>query len=311
MPAGAIPVQDSRGYRVDFHALRHTFASLLAGANVSELARVKLARHSEWKMTDRYTDPRAIPLFSEMDKVVALLPSQTVSQISKPTGQNASNCGQSADVYQGAKIIDAEQQREPRVGPTSLGGAELRRASFAAAPGTSLLHPHGRALRSSAGAKDGAQGGTRTSTEKIAAVEAQASSVDDGGIASPIASGDFECDRKPLSPSGEDCRTSPAHHERVTDEQACSEKRNAPSTSESAPLEQCDSETTSGPEKNPATLVPVPINNARHISAEAAMPHELIAAWGKISPELRAVIAVLLQRNANIHPVPSSDNPNQ
>ncbi|HKB89695.1 MAG TPA: tyrosine-type recombinase/integrase [Opitutaceae bacterium] len=45
--ACGISSNDQRGYRLDFHALRHTFASLLATAQLSELARVKLARHSE------------------------------------------------------------------------------------------------------------------------------------------------------------------------------------------------------------------------------------------------------------------------
>jgi integrase len=54
-----IPVTDSRGWRVDFHALRNTFISLLRTAGVSEGGRVKLARHSEWRQTDHYTDPHA------------------------------------------------------------------------------------------------------------------------------------------------------------------------------------------------------------------------------------------------------------
>jgi hypothetical protein len=37
------PWRTSAGFRVDFHAARHTFVSLLAHADVSELARVKLA----------------------------------------------------------------------------------------------------------------------------------------------------------------------------------------------------------------------------------------------------------------------------
>jgi hypothetical protein len=85
--ACGLSVQDARGYRVDFHALRHTFASLVATANVSELARMKLARHTEWKMTDRYTDSKSIPLFAEMEKLAIILPSQTVSQISGKPGQ--------------------------------------------------------------------------------------------------------------------------------------------------------------------------------------------------------------------------------
>lgn len=79
LAACGIPIEDERGYRVDFHALRHTFASFLANVGVSELARVKLARHSEWRQTDRYTDPRSIPLFAEMEKLATVLPSSIAS----------------------------------------------------------------------------------------------------------------------------------------------------------------------------------------------------------------------------------------
>ncbi|WP_083270080.1 site-specific integrase [Lacunisphaera limnophila] len=79
LKACGIAYEDVRGYRVDFHALRHTFASLLASAGVSELARVKLARHTEWKQTDRYTDETSLPLFSEIEKFSAALPSLIAS----------------------------------------------------------------------------------------------------------------------------------------------------------------------------------------------------------------------------------------
>ena len=49
------------------HAIPLRFG-LLASAGVSELARVKLASHTEWKQTDRYTDPTSLPLFSEIEK---------------------------------------------------------------------------------------------------------------------------------------------------------------------------------------------------------------------------------------------------
>ena len=69
-----IEVEDERGFRADFHALRHTFASILAGSGVSEMVRQKLSRHSTWRQTDHYTDPKSLPLFSEMAKLSAQLP---------------------------------------------------------------------------------------------------------------------------------------------------------------------------------------------------------------------------------------------
>lgn len=74
-----IEPEDERGFRVDFHALRHTFVSLLAQADVSELVRVKLARHSSWKQTDGYTDEKSVPLAAGMAKLAALLPSSIAS----------------------------------------------------------------------------------------------------------------------------------------------------------------------------------------------------------------------------------------
>jgi len=86
--ACGIPVLDERGYRADFHSLRHTFASLLAHFDISELARVKLARHSDWRQTDRYTDPKSIPLFAEMKKMGTGLPSSIASLKLGKTCQN-------------------------------------------------------------------------------------------------------------------------------------------------------------------------------------------------------------------------------
>ncbi len=77
--AAGIPIKDERGWRVDFHALRHTYASLLGSAGVSESTRVKMVRHSEWRQTDNYTDPSSVPLHAGMEKLSLLLPSSLAS----------------------------------------------------------------------------------------------------------------------------------------------------------------------------------------------------------------------------------------
>ncbi len=79
LEACGIPFKDERGYRMDFHALRHTFASLLAEADVSDLVRKTLVRHASLKMTDRYTDEKSIPLASGIAKLAATLPSSIAS----------------------------------------------------------------------------------------------------------------------------------------------------------------------------------------------------------------------------------------
>jgi integrase len=79
LKASGIPIEDERGWRMDFHALRHTFGSLLAKIGVPELVRMKLTRHREWRQTDRYTDPQSLPLFTEMGKLASALPSPIAS----------------------------------------------------------------------------------------------------------------------------------------------------------------------------------------------------------------------------------------
>lgn len=54
LKACKIPVHDDRGWRVDFHSLRHTYANLLNAAEVSDGVRVKMVRHAELRQTDRY-----------------------------------------------------------------------------------------------------------------------------------------------------------------------------------------------------------------------------------------------------------------
>jgi len=110
LTACGIAVEDGRGFRVDFHALRHTFASLLATAGVSELARVKLARHSEWRQTDRYADAQSLPLFTEMEKFGASLPSSIASLKSGKTGQNLSKLDPAGDAEGEDKIIPIHSQ---------------------------------------------------------------------------------------------------------------------------------------------------------------------------------------------------------
>ncbi len=79
LAAAGIAAHDERGWRVDFHALRHTYASLLGVAGVSEGARVKMVRHREWRQTDHYTDPSSVPLHAGMEKLAELLPSSIAS----------------------------------------------------------------------------------------------------------------------------------------------------------------------------------------------------------------------------------------
>ena len=109
--AAGITVEDERGYRVDFHALRHTFVSLLANAKVSELVRMKLARHSAWKQTDGYTDPKSIPMADGMALLAATLPSSLASPNFGKTCPNSGNGVQTDAPTEHANVVAI---REPR-----------------------------------------------------------------------------------------------------------------------------------------------------------------------------------------------------
>ena len=79
LAACGIRVEDERGFRVDFHALRYTFISLLTEADVSDVVRRTLARHGSLKMTDRYTDAKSVPLANGISKLASSLPSSLAS----------------------------------------------------------------------------------------------------------------------------------------------------------------------------------------------------------------------------------------
>ena len=105
LKACGIAVEDERGYRVDFHALRHTFVSLLAHAKVSELVRMKLARHSAWKQTDGYTDAKSVPLAEGIALLAAVLPSSLASPKTGKTGQNVGKVVQTNPSQFSDKIV--------------------------------------------------------------------------------------------------------------------------------------------------------------------------------------------------------------
>ena len=70
LKACGIPVVDALGRRVDFHALRYTFATILARAGVPRRIAMELMRHSDSRLTDKvYVDTTSFPLFAEVTKL--------------------------------------------------------------------------------------------------------------------------------------------------------------------------------------------------------------------------------------------------
>jgi integrase len=83
LAAAEIPFEDIRGRRVDLHALRKTFGTLLATSGVSPRVAMELMRHSDMKLTmGVYTDAAQLPIAEE----TARLPS---FKIPSPSGHGA------------------------------------------------------------------------------------------------------------------------------------------------------------------------------------------------------------------------------
>ncbi|MGE5607923.1 MAG: tyrosine-type recombinase/integrase [Bacillota bacterium] len=70
LKAAGIPWEDEQGRRADFHALRHTYGTLLSKAGVSPREAMELMRHTDLRLTMKvYTDPRLFDLAGAVEKL--------------------------------------------------------------------------------------------------------------------------------------------------------------------------------------------------------------------------------------------------
>jgi len=79
LKSAGIPFEDARGRRVDLHALRKTYGTMLAAAGVSPRVAMELMRHSDMKLTmGVYTDVAQLPIIQESARLPSLqIPQQT------------------------------------------------------------------------------------------------------------------------------------------------------------------------------------------------------------------------------------------
>lgn len=74
LAAAKIPYTDDSGRRVDIHALRHTYGTLLSKAGVSPREAMSLMRHTDLRLTmNVYTDPKVFNLAAAVEKLPATL----------------------------------------------------------------------------------------------------------------------------------------------------------------------------------------------------------------------------------------------
>ncbi len=113
LAACGIKGMDEHGRHLDFHALRHTFATMLARAGVSPRVAMELMRHSDMRLTAKtYTDAMSLPLFGELEKITPLLPSLIASQKCEISGLKAAMPVQKGSSEKSMEIIPTDYSRE-------------------------------------------------------------------------------------------------------------------------------------------------------------------------------------------------------
>ena len=87
LKAAGIDWKDSEGRRADFHALRHTYGTLLSKAGVSPREAMELMRHTDLRLTMKvYTDPRIFDLAGAVEKLPTIPPRRQAAQATGTDG---------------------------------------------------------------------------------------------------------------------------------------------------------------------------------------------------------------------------------
>ena len=91
--AAGITFEDARGRRIDIHALRKTYGTMLAAAGVSPRVAMELIRHSDMKLTmGVYTDVIQLPVIAEFARLPSLnIPNTPHNEQTKTNSLGASD----------------------------------------------------------------------------------------------------------------------------------------------------------------------------------------------------------------------------
>ncbi len=106
-----IPFLDEQDRRADFHALRHTYGTMLAKAGVAPRVAMSLMRHTDLNLTmNVYTDPRVFDLAGAVEKLPALASVTAVESVRATgtegaTGRSESVSSTSAGVGECPAVI--------------------------------------------------------------------------------------------------------------------------------------------------------------------------------------------------------------
>jgi integrase len=133
LAAAGIPFEDGHGRRIDIHALRKTFGTMLAVSGASLRTCMELMRHSESRLTEKvYTDASHLPLRAAVDKLPSLtLPANSLHNslatvVSGQAGTSAGTSGRVKPFPQGTAYGVLGHKKAPSGSPRRL--VELERA---------------------------------------------------------------------------------------------------------------------------------------------------------------------------------------
>jgi len=138
LAAARIPFEDERGRRVDLHALRTTFGTLLSASGVSPRVAMELMRHSDLKLTMKvYTDASQLPLIAEAARLPSFGPILSDFKKSTPLSTPAAvalGADESSPVAHSHSHASSQVpetvalRREKTAGDASSGFLEMERA---------------------------------------------------------------------------------------------------------------------------------------------------------------------------------------
>jgi hypothetical protein len=114
---------NAKGYRADFHSLRHTLATNLARAGTAPRVAMEIMRHSDMRLTSKtYTDAGLLPVADAVLKLPSLTHKKTAdSQIDSQdlfrAGQDQSSKGTDSTVGYYSELPSSESDGQEKVCP--------------------------------------------------------------------------------------------------------------------------------------------------------------------------------------------------
>lgn len=123
LKAARIPFEDESGRRVDIHALRKSFGTMVAVSGASLRTGMELMRHSESRLTEKvYTDASHLPLQAAIQALPSLNVPNHDAPIDAPQGGFSGHCvsacgsnGQNTAIAQASRNGTLGHKKAPRV----------------------------------------------------------------------------------------------------------------------------------------------------------------------------------------------------